>query len=42
MATRQKKLNHKRDVHAKVEIDTSRGRELLRQGKVKLLKRNPK
>lgn len=42
MATRQKKLNHKQDIHAKVNIDTSRGRELLRQGKVKILKRDPK
>lgn len=39
MATRQKKLSPKQDMHEKRPIDTTRGRELLREGKVKILKK---
>ena len=33
MATRQKKLSPKQDMHEKRHIDTTRGRELLKEGK---------
>jgi len=39
MATRQKKLSPKQDMHEKRHIDITRGRELLREGKVKILKK---
>lgn len=39
MATRQKKLSPKQSIHDKKEIDTSKGREYIKQGKVKILKK---
>ena len=39
MATRQKKLRPKKDMHEKRHIDTTRGRELLREGKVKIIRK---
>lgn len=39
MATRQKKLNPKQNLHEKKQIDTTRGRELLKEGKVKIIRK---
>ena len=39
MATRQKKLRPKKDMHEKRHIDTTRGRELLKEGKVKIIRK---
>ena len=39
MATGQKKLSPKQDMHEKRHIDTTRGRELLREGKVMIIRK---
>lgn len=39
MVIRQKKLSPKQDMHEKRHIDTTRGRELLKEGKVKVIRK---